>query len=632
MQVRFPQLESPPDPVATLRLDPRLPIAGGVLIVLLLFGALAPRSAWYDYLFGIEAWRELPLATLGAASVALLALLFIPVLGDRVAAGLAVIVGIIPVPLRLPALLLGLTAAWCFLTNYQLSGDSMAIVLHVAEGKVHPSHPLTSHLQLLVAGLPGLDAREGVRLVSVASGIVFTLACVGISRSLFPDRARRAGLTALLLTCGVAPLFFGIIEVYGTLVAGTAVYLYAGVRTIRHGGPVWLAGLALGVTFCLHGSAGLLLPSLAFLVVHAGFRSAGVQRWFAAGAGFLLPVAMVFGALFFLTWGGQPPESRADRLGNFLGARDQGPLLPLEKTTGNLDYRYAQLDLDHAIGVANLVILAAPLGLLLLLLYRIPRRDPLLRWVAIIAVFLILFPLLWNVSFSLRRDWDLFSNMGVPLTLLGGIVYLTREDRRGRIVTAVAVSLFALLPIMITNARSSPAIYAGEVVQALQQVPEPGERTLAAIRKWEKLALEYAPPEWDVHREAAALEARRDYHGARLVLTAGLARNPHDLSLSAHLGTVYLILGDTKRGDPLLREAVREDPGNLLAWIHLALMARGEGDGEEAVRLLERGIRVSSLNSQAEGACRLLGEILQSLGHHDRASAAFAVAEKVKKR
>lgn len=610
--------------------DTRLKVAGVLMIALLHFGALTPRSAWFDYSFGFEAWRDLPLSALLVSAVALLILLLWPGLGDRLARGIGAAVDLIPRWLRLPALLLGLAVAFLLLTNHRLSGDAMTIVLFVADGKVYPSNSLTSTLQLLIAGLPGQDALEGVRLLSVASGVVFALAAVGISRSLFADRARRAGLTALLLTCGAGVMFFGTLEVYGTLLAGTAVYLYAGVRHIRHGTSIWFAALALGVTFCLHGSVGLLFPSLAVLVIHGGWRSAGLRRWLAAGAGLAIPVVLMFLCLYFLIWGGEVPEDGSERVGSFLGAMDQVPILQLVKTTANLRHRYVFLDLDHTIGIPNLVFLAAPLGLLLVVLYRIPRRDPLVRWVAVAAGFLIFFPVFWNISYSLRRDWDLFSNLGVPLTLLGGIVYLTREERPGRILTAVAISLFAFLPVVIGNYRSSFGAYAGDVVRAFQLASDPEGRNRPARQKWESLAREYAPPAYAVHGDAAALQARGNQEGAAAVLRKALQADPGDASLMTHLGIVYFLLDDN-RAEPMLRAAVREDSGQLPAWIHLALLAREEGRQEEAVRLLERGIRVSRLSPHASGACRLLGDTLLSLGQGERASVAYNLAEKMRR-
>jgi len=196
-----------------------------------------------------------------------------------------------------------------------------------------------------------------------------------------------------------------------------AVYLRRGLREIREPGRFPWSPLVLGVTFCLHGSAGLLLPTLLL----RRDRSLWLR-----GALFLLPVALVFGALFLVTWGGEAPAAGPERYGTFLGAMDQGPLLPLTLTPVNVLHRYAVLDPDHLLGVANLLVLAAPVGLLLLLTGPWPRRDARFRFVLVAGAFLALFPLLWNVSYPLRRDWDLFSPVGVPLAVLGALALAVR--------------------------------------------------------------------------------------------------------------------------------------------------------------------------------------------------------------
>jgi Tetratricopeptide repeat len=607
--------------------DTRLRLAGISILALLLLGTFAPRSAWYDFSFGLEAWRDLPRAALAAASFVLLALLLLPRLADRIALELGSLARFVPGRLGLLLLLGALTAAFLLLTNRRISGDAMSIVLLVAEGKPYPSNALTSYCQMLLAGLPGLDAREGVRLFSVVSGVVFALAAVGMARTLFTDRARRAGLAALLLSSGAGVLFFGTLEVYAPLAAGTAVYLYAGIRHLKQGGSLWFPALALGVTFCLHGSAGLLLPSLVLLANEGRIRPFRIKRSLVAAAGFLLPVAATFAGLFFLSWGGHPPGAAPDRVGNFLGALGQGPLLPFVKTTANLPYRYALFDLDHLVGVLNLVFLSAPVGVLLLLLGRRQTRDPLFRFLLVAAGFLVLFPVFWNISFPLRRDWDLFVNMGVPLTLLGGLLFFGEERRPGRILTVVAVSLFTFVPFVVANARAPLGTYAADVAMAFGLLPESGERNRMAGEKWERLAREQALPEQAIHEAAVELMEQGKMPEAEDLVRDGVSRYPESPLLIAHFGMLRMHFSDDKRARELFWQAVREEPYMLIAWLNLAALARKTGDNEEAVRILERGIRIASRDDRAAAAYDLLGRTLLDLGERRRAREAYALAE-----
>ena len=68
--------------------------------------------------------------------------------------------------------------------------------------------------------------------------------------------------------------------------------------------------------------------------------------------------------------------------------------------------------------------------LALLLSGRRPSKEPRFRFVAAAALFLFLFPILWNISFSIRRDWDLFSSLGPPVALLGALAWFGSRRRR----------------------------------------------------------------------------------------------------------------------------------------------------------------------------------------------------------
>ena len=84
----------------------------------------------------------------------------------------------------------------------------------------------------------------------------------------------------------------------------------------------------------------------------------------------------------------------------------------------------------HLAGVLNVALLACPVGVLLAVAGR--RRGPRVTLVALAAACLLAVALLWNVTYGLRRDWDLFATLGVPLALLGALRFLGGEAVPGR--------------------------------------------------------------------------------------------------------------------------------------------------------------------------------------------------------
>ncbi len=428
----------------------RLFVAAVVLASLFTVGTFAERKPDFDAFFGVEAYRELPLAAFGIALFLLFSLLLIPGLSNRLAELFGRIGSSIPRPVRLPFLLILAALAFWFLRNVHLSGDNYEVIFRLSRGEVYASNALTCWIFIATAWIFRIDAATTIRIIALASGLAYVVFAWRIGKDATEEPAARIGLTALLLTAGTVALYFGTMEVYAPVSAAILCYLWLGIRTLRHGQSILWPALAVGVAFGLHGSGGLLLPSLAFLANDSHLRPFRWKRIALAGLGFLLPVVIVFFGLYLGTWGGTLPDAGPQRYGSFMGG-GQSVVLPLVKTHTNVMDRYAIFDLEHVIGVANLALMAAPAGLALLFAGGLCLHDRVCRWVALAAASLVVFPVFWNINYSLRRDWDLFSSMGIPLTLLAGLCFFARDGSPKRLVSAVAIGLFAFIPMVWSN-------------------------------------------------------------------------------------------------------------------------------------------------------------------------------------
>jgi hypothetical protein len=568
----------------------RLLVIGIVLIALHAAGALAPRLAFCDPLFAVEGYRAIGIVPPSIAAFVLLVIL----VSDRVARILGP-----GRPIPLPLLILGFGTAFVVLTNHTLSGDAGSVLRRLCLREVYPSNALTNWIWHVVADITTISARETIRFVAVAAGLVYVAAAVGIGRQCFEDLPRRDIVTILLLTAGTMGLFFGTLEVYAPLAAGIAVYVWLGLREIRDPSRRPWSAFVLGITFCLHGSAGLLLPSQLLFT-----RRSLLVR----GMLFLLPVLVVAGSLFFGTWGGQLPNAGPARTGTFLGAMGQGPLLPLLLSPTNVLHRYAILDADHLLGVANLWLMAAPVGLLLLVTGRWPRRDPIFRFVLVVGAFLALFPVFWNVSYPLRRDWDLFSTVGIPLAVLGGLTLGNRTVTRIEVNRIVALALFAFVPFLLTlnGSDRDRRRYADRVSLVYRSVGDD-----AAADRWRERGEKEARETF----ERAMLAARRgDLPQAEALLREILAAAPDDAVARETLGAILLSAGRTEEGRAELWTTVRNDPGRVGAWLRLADLEIREGDRDEAIRLLTRGIRAGTATELAAPALLELARLREERG------------------
>ncbi len=605
-----------------------LVIAAVVLTALFAIGAAAPRGPDFDASFGIEAWRAPGVLALSGSFALLLVLFLVPGAADRVGSLFGRVTRLIPRHARLPILVLGCGGLFWFLPTVRLSGDASATMLRTATGEAYASNPLTCFIQSGIRELFSLFPAEAVRLVSVLSGMVFVVAAVGIGRKLYPDGAARAGLAGLLITCGTAVLFFGSIEVYAPLAAALTVYFLLGIRTLRDDRSVIAPAVVLGIAFGLHGSAGLLLPSLLLLANGGRFSPIRLKRVAVAALFFLVPVVAVYTWLFFASWSGTIPVAGPDRYGSFLGGMDLGPILPLTKTATNVLCRYAILDLEHFVGVLNLIILAAPAGVLLLLFSRgLPKRDPVVRFVAVAAVFLVLFPNFWNVNFSLRLDWDLFSLMGIPLTLIGGIALFQTRRGTATAVGAVALSLFGLVPLVITNLGTpyEQRRYALRCRSAMQGAPLVDREIMLRVQRAERhyeAEVRRLDPRDTEGRAARALILAESGHprDAEVLFRAILAEEPMHAGAKEGLGFVLTELGRDEEARAPLIEALTADPFRLPCRLILVRIELRRNDIDAAIDQMEKGLRRGATHPAAPRGLFELARMREFAG--DRAIAA----------
>lgn len=104
------------------------------------------------------------------------------------------------------------------------------------------------------------------------------------------------------------------------------------------------------------------------------------------------------------------------------GGGDGRWFVPLWETTTRWEH-YTMFSWGHLIDMINEQLLTAPAaipGLLLLLAMGNIRRQvtPWTRFLLLAAGLYLLFTWTWNPDYGGQRDWDLFSPVAIPLTLL----------------------------------------------------------------------------------------------------------------------------------------------------------------------------------------------------------------------
>jgi len=658
---------APDDPSGSAR--PAWPLGLGILIAILhAVGVVFGGMGDYDLLFGFEAWRAAGLHFFLLAAAALLLLLSSRA-SATVAAFLSRSVRVIPGPLRTGLLVLALLVLFLTLPSVRTSGDAESILVQHGTGEVLATNPLTSWLHIGLSRLPGLDVREALRLLAALAGVAFVLAAVGIGRACFPDPARAAAVTAVVLTAGGVTLFFGTIEVYAPVFAAVGLYFLAGLRVCARvttgfegccipprgvarvrqpegvGSPSRLAGrahqrslscevtlaqtrrspdrpwpaLVLGVAVALHGSAVVLLPSLLYLANGMRLRPVRVRRVLTATGWFLLPPVLVVAGLFLVT----PPGDA----GTVAGGMGQGPILELTRTTGNLLHRYVMFGGEHLVGVVNVLFLASPVGLLLVLTGGLRRLDPVDRWLLSAAVCLFGLLFVWNLNYELRRDWELFAIAGLSLAVLGPRRALRHREGAAPAFGIAVLGLFCLLPLVIGNATGTRARigHAMNVAAAFRTIASECEGTRAArarstAERWEARGRELDRSGLGaMYARAGGFARRGDDRRAAAAYREMLGADPGNARALVGLGTVLYRSGRREEGTARLEEALRRDPLMLDVRLNLARIAVAVNEEERAIDLLTRGLILSGINPLADEALSMLAGLRRDRGEVEEA-------------
>ena len=591
--------------------------------------------------FGIESWRGAGPVAAAAAALLVALLVLVPRCADAVAAAAASAAGAVPRRARLPLLMTVAAVLFASFADVSLSGDAMDAVRRTAIRSVQSSNAATCWLHFAAADIFGGDLVRTVRGVTIAAGVAGVAIAVALARSLFDDGPRRTAAAVLLVTTGNAALWFGSLEVYVPVGVAILAYLHVSVRALRGDGGRHLPPLVLGVAFVLHGSAGLLLPSLAHLAWNLtpagdGHRRRASLRVVAAGLVFLVPVAATFLGLWLGTWHGTLPAAGPGLYGNFLGAMGAGPLLLLERGPADVAPCYAFLDSEHAAAALMTLFMAAPAAWALLAATALPpRRDAsgappdrrLVLFALTALVPWIVYPCVWNVSYPLRHDWDMFTPAGAALAFAASIVVLRERGDGAAAVRVSALCLFAFVPFVASHAgdladRRSFAQVAATTIERWPDVRGDDVRR-ASVRAWDdetrRLDVSGAAAridEGDVLARANRLEEAAAKYGE------AIAVEPSNHVALLCRGRILLRLG--RRGEArrdltaalatpsyMLRVAARHDLGR---------MALEDGDAREAVRQLERALHECSWSVEPAPTARLLAQAWRRLGRPDLAA------------
>jgi hypothetical protein len=371
--------------------------------------------------------------------------------------------------------LAGALTAFLLLQTRRLYGDSEATLALLEAGQlINWKEPLDRFFTAVVyrvgSALLGWSAMTAVAAVSTLAGLVWVGAALGLARDVGSEAGDRAIVAGLLLTPGLMQLFFGNVENYSLLAAGTLVYLWTGVRFLQGKTSLFVPSVALGTTVWIHLAAAWLLPTLAYLFLSRlatdwasgvpDWSTRGFRRLLGAGAGLLVPTVFTLGLGIVL------PSEGGLNFATF-GGGDHSMFVPLTSPSGPFE-KFTLFGPDHLIAMLNEWILVAGAAAAVVVAYlaltpsSLRRWTPPIRFVGLATALFLVFSFVFNpdmavVDVGVRNEWDLLSPPGVGLAALAALLLLEWEpssDARGYVgLVAVSTSLVLMGSWVLYNAR-----------------------------------------------------------------------------------------------------------------------------------------------------------------------------------
>ena len=279
------------------------------------------------------------------------------------------------------------------------------------------------------------DPTPAYTIFSSLAGIAFVWVLLDVGYLLGRNRTERFLAVGLVATLGLMELFFGYIENYAFMTLGALLYIQAALSYLRGKvALVWPAAI-LALTHAFHPSTIILTPSLLYLAFVASPNISGngepsqsvlngdrLRVNWRNLLSVAVPYALVFaGVAAIMSSGGHGVDALMGV--DFPGGGDHSWFVPLTQITTEWQH-YTMFSWGHLVDIVNQHLLVAPMvwpTLILMAVFawrRIPKGEPVGRYLALMAGFYLLLTLTWNADYGGQKDWDLFSPASLPAALL----------------------------------------------------------------------------------------------------------------------------------------------------------------------------------------------------------------------
>jgi tetratricopeptide (TPR) repeat protein len=487
---------------------------------------------------------------------------------------------------------------WMLKTKTYFLGDGYQILSNVETGEFsfRWTEPLETLLHLKAFKLGGtvfnLDVETVYAILSCVAGTIFVYLSLLFSDFLGKEKAQKILALFILISMGSTQLFYGYVEHYSFLFVFVFGFLLLSVTYLEGRTRLIFPILAFISAFLFHISALCLLPSLFFLFLLAGKKSRFERvKNILLGLFVVFLVLIIFWAYKRYSWSVPP------LFVPFIQGRYTGP-------------DYTLFSLSHLLDILNQQLLAAPVGLILILGALICGkgkallRDRISQFLLIVALSQLFSNFLVDPGLGASRDWDMFSAMSLGYVLLGLYLLLRFFNDRTRFqylaVILVITSLHSTVPWIALNSSESKSIQRFRNLLLID--PKKSQNGHFVLFKYFKTrgqedeaikqndVQRVVLPELPLIADAKKLLGRGELDSAEAKLLLAEQLAPRLATIHDNLGMVYLAKGDLDKAKVEFRRAIELASFVAGQYFNLANVYAVEGNMDAALELYEKVI------------------------------------------
>lgn len=501
--------------------------------------------------------------------------------------------------------LIGGILFWAFRVKTFLLGDSFLRARGINLGeKLSFTAPLDFLLHAKVAKLLSWDAFQAYAVISVLAGMMFLFLILLLVDMMGNDKEEKVLIFLIIITMGANQLFFGYVESYTLVYVAIIVYILFSLGYLKNRNGLLLPVFSFLLTFSLHLSALILLPSLLYLIFSKKSREPESEKKksrlfkLSLSVGIILIVAF---SIFLLQ--SYNPEKKG--LSSYL-------MYPL----GMGENFYPLFSFAHLLDLINHQLLISPVGFLILLTAilvfpkRINFKESVVGFLLTVSIFGLAYAFLVDPKLGYPRDWDLFAFTGLGYTLLGIHIFLSswREAKVShlRYVTLALMftSLISTVPWIYVNATEEKSITRFEHLLDLDEERSAhGHENLAIyynmrkewqkeIEQWEK-AIALTNSARYINNLASVHYTQQRYDLAVKELKRSLEVDPTYDYTHFSLGEVFIRMGRSKDALAEFRKAIKLKPDRMEYYDNLGAHLANLGRDQEAVEVFQQALKVN---------------------------------------